>query len=83
VHHLKFRDHHPYNNLDLQKIIRTFKSLSAANKVIVSTGKDIVKLKEFPDFLDLPSVVLEIDIEFSNDRGEKLIKDILSHVREN
>lgn len=83
VHHLKFKDHHKYREHDIQKIIRTFSSLTSAKKLLITTGKDLVKLRQFEAFMKVPHACLEIDIEFNEGGQDKLIKEITSYVRQN
>lgn len=48
--HLEFPDHHNYTTTDLAKIKATFESLSASNKLLLTTEKDYARCAEnFPE----------------------------------
>ena len=83
IKHLKFRDHYDYTENDIQNIIHSFNKLKASNKLIVTTGKDLVKLKQFKAFEELPHSCAEIEIEFLENGKERLLKEITSYVRKN
>jgi tetraacyldisaccharide 4'-kinase len=83
LEHIRFKDHHNYSQNDINKIIRIFSELDSRNKVVLTSAKDIVKLKSFADFSRLPYAVVEIDIEFNHNGQENLITEIKSHVGKN
>ncbi|MEW6002477.1 MAG: tetraacyldisaccharide 4'-kinase [Nitrospirota bacterium] len=58
-----FKDHHRYNSEDIKNIIDSAKSNSAS--WIVTTEKDIMRLKDF----NLPENFVSLCIEFSVDQG--------------
>lgn len=78
---LKFPDHHQYEMKDLEKIRTKFKDLPSRKKIILTTEKDIMRLKipEFSDFLkNLPLFYIPIEIDFhEKDKPlfDKLIRD--------
>ena len=76
VHCLSFPDHHRYTEKDLSKIIRTFNSLQGKAGKIVTTGKDLVKLKRFSRFSQLPVSLLQANMKI--DPGA--IEQIKEHV---
>ncbi|MBI1912337.1 MAG: tetraacyldisaccharide 4'-kinase [Deltaproteobacteria bacterium] len=67
---ISFPDHHAYTEADFSKI----KNLSADADMVLTTEKDIVKLKSLTD---LPLYALAIDVDIS-DRG--LFKNLLTPV---
>lgn len=80
---LNFPDHHEFSPVDIQKIRDKFGSFADANKMIVITEKDAVKLrslKESDAFKDLPVFVQPIAIDMHNE--EKFIELIEQYVRE-
>jgi tetraacyldisaccharide 4'-kinase len=78
---IKFPDHHQYEMKDLEKIKQRFNDLPSRKKIILTTEKDMMRLKnpEFSTFLkDLPLFYLPIEIDFhaKDKQGfDKLIKD--------
>ena len=52
VTHLSFPDHHAYTAADLEKITTAFDAISSADKIIVTTAKDGVRLKEITNIAD-------------------------------
>jgi len=46
VNHLAFPDHHAYNTADIGRITSAFNAMSGPDKIIVTTAKDGVRLKE-------------------------------------
>ncbi len=78
---IKFPDHHKYDMKDLENIKQRFIDLPTRKKIILTTEKDMTRLKnpEFRNFLkDLPLFYLPIEIEFhEKDKQEfdQLIKD--------
>jgi tetraacyldisaccharide 4'-kinase len=78
---LKFPDHHEYEMKDLEKIRTKFTDLPSRKKIILTTEKDIMRLKtpEFSTYLkDLPLFYIPIEIDFHDkDKPlfDKLIRD--------
>lgn len=62
IHHLKFNDHHEYTSPDGMEIGRIYRSYQSANPegknepslIILTTGKDYVKLSRLPELSGLP-----------------------------
>ncbi len=50
---LKYSDHHSYTEDDIKNIIEKFKEIKNPNKIIVTTLKDVVRLKDNSIFVDL------------------------------
>lgn len=84
VTHLKFGDHHDYTIKDIEKIHKLFDNFVSAEKIIVTTEKDAVrlmnskvktKIKLYPWFYQ--SMTVKIDNE------NKLLKKIYSYVKSN
>jgi len=46
VIHIKFPDHHEYTKKDILNITNKFKNIESLNKIIVTTEKDAVKIKD-------------------------------------
>lgn len=79
VSHLRFPDHHRYNTKDIQKIITTFNSISDPQKLIITSGKDLVKLNQFDQFRALPHICAEIEVVFNHQGDQVLLKNIKSY----
>lgn len=77
VHHEPFRDHHWYDEPDLEAIARAAAQAGAA--AIVTTEKDAVKIRAFPEHAP-PLYVLAIELTLL--QGEELLVEILEQVLE-
>ena len=70
----KFSDHHNYTKNDLLSIQKIFNNIASANKIILTTEKDAMRLKnlEFSNILKtLPLFYIPIEIEFHDkDKNE-------------
>lgn len=82
---LIFPDHHEFSTKDLNKIQQTFDNIVNPSKIIVTTEKDAMRLKN-PDIKDiskkLPVFFLPIEVHFHQE-GEKFNNLILEYVRTN
>ncbi|MCK5821163.1 MAG: tetraacyldisaccharide 4'-kinase [Bacteroidales bacterium] len=83
VSHLRFSDHHKYTSNDIQKIITTFNSISDSQKLIITSGKDLVKLNQFDQFRALPYRCAEIEVIFNKEDAQVLLKNIHSYAEQN
>lgn len=84
VTHLKFNDHHDYTVKDIEKIHKIFDNFVSAEKIIVTTEKDAVrlmnsevktKIHSYPWFYQAMTVKIEEE--------NKLLKKIYSYVNTN
>ena len=80
ITHLKFPDHHSFTDKNIQQIIGTFNSISSSNKLILTTEKDAMRLKEFESLNELPIAQLPIEIQFLEEEKEfkNLIKNYVA-----
>ncbi len=70
VEHLKFGDHYQYKERDVKRIIERHKQLEADKKIILTTEKDMVKLKLFRKQLShLPVYYQPIKFQTLEDSG--------------
>jgi len=61
--HLQYPDHHHYTKEDILQIKETFQSIKASKKIILTTEKDIVRLKSLIDTpTDLYALIMEVEI---------------------
>jgi len=83
---IKFKDHHIFNSMDLKEIKKQFDKLNNANKIIVTTEKDAVRLEKFGNELkEWPVYVLPVRHEFLFDEGKDFnhcIFDFISNYRD-
>ena len=81
----KFGDHHSYSEIDIKNIIEKFIKIENSNKIIVTTLKDAVRLKDnsiFAELSNLPIYYQAIEVGFLNEDDKKEFNDlILKYVR--
>ncbi len=85
VKHLPFDDHHEFVMNDLIDIEKYYQSISGGNKILVTTEKDLMRLKDKAiwDFArSLNIYILPIEISFK-DKEEEFNQTILNYVRTN
>jgi tetraacyldisaccharide 4'-kinase len=83
---LKFADHHPYKIKDIDEITRRFRDLPTQKKIIVTTEKDVMRLKtpELSSYLkNLPLFCVPMEIDFHGSDKEKFDNEILKYVEKN
>ena len=85
VKHLPFDDHHEFVMNDLIDIEKYYQSISGGNKILVTTEKDLMRLKD-PQIWDfvrsLNIYVLPVEVTFK-DKEEEFNNLILNYVRTN
>jgi len=83
---LKFSDHHWYTQKDIENILKAFKDLPTQKKVIITTEKDMMRLKT-PDLSTIlkaiPLFYIPIEIAFHGNDQEKFDNLILAYVEKN
>ena len=85
VKHLPFDDHHEFVMNDLIDIEKYYQSINGGNKILVTTEKDLMRLKDKAiwDFArSLNIYILPIEISFK-DKEEEFNQTILNYVRTN
>ncbi len=86
VETILFRDHYQYQAKDMQKIKEKFENIFSKNKIIVTTEKDAMRIKDTPlmnFFVNLPLFYLPIEVKFHKKYKEKFDKQIVEYVRKN
>ena len=79
---IKFADHHNYTQKDIQKILLTHKKNKSVKKLILTTEKDAMKLKQFLNIFKQEKVYyIPIDITINN--PEKFKTQLLNYVKKN
>ncbi len=83
---LAYPDHHNYKLKDLQKIIAEYEKLPGKEKLIITTEKDAMRLREFEEFSEQLREILfyiPVRVVFMEDKGENFKKIITNYVRNN
>jgi tetraacyldisaccharide 4''-kinase len=82
---LKYPDHHNFNAANIQQMEQKFEALETANKIIITTEKDSMRLKD----LDLSPAFkshlfyIPLKIKFLDSEGKNFDDKIVTYVREN
>jgi tetraacyldisaccharide 4'-kinase len=80
---LEYSDHHIFSIDDLNTIFRRFNSITAPNKIILTTEKDAVRLIKFrQELADWPFYVLPISPRFLFDDGPRFTDLIVKFIAE-
>jgi tetraacyldisaccharide 4'-kinase len=85
VKHLNFDDHHEYSIKDLEDIDRYYRSFAAGSKIMVTTEKDLMRLKNksvWPIAQRMQIYILPVEVSFK-DKEEQFNETILKYVRAN
>jgi len=83
---LSFPDHYYYSESDIQSVLQKFEALHTDNKIIVTTEKDVMRLKDMPG---LPEefkanlYYLPVKVKFLDEGENEFNKKILNYVGEN
>lgn len=82
----RFPDHHQLSETEIKSILTLFESIEESNKVIISTEKDMQKLKQsaYASAINAyPFYYLPIEIEFFEDCKAQFNQQILNYVQSN
>lgn len=85
VRHIPFPDHHEYTEKDLIDIERYYNSFEGGNKILVTTEKDLMRLKNIPIWNIAKAMniyILPVEVTFK-DKEDELNEIILKYVRTN
>jgi tetraacyldisaccharide 4'-kinase len=85
ISHLPFPDHHQYTVNDIHNIQKYYETFEGGNKLIVTTEKDLMRLREpeiWPIVERMNIFVLPVEITFK-DKTEEFNQIILKYVRTN
>jgi tetraacyldisaccharide 4'-kinase len=80
---VRFGDHHHYTAANLKELADRFRFMQAENKLIITTEKDAVKLKDHADknyISSLPIYYLPIEVAFAENGESQLIQKIKNYV---
>ncbi len=78
---LRFPDHHNYNEKDIKNITSKKEALNK-NTIILTTEKDIQKLKNFPLLKQYPVYYLKVSVDFLWNK-DKFDQKLIDYVRNN
>jgi len=83
---IRFSDHYQYKEADIQKIINHYNKILAKNKIIVTTEKDAMRIKDtvlVNFFVSLPLFYIPIEIKFNFGTSKKFDNIIINYVKRN
>jgi tetraacyldisaccharide 4'-kinase len=82
---LQYPDHHNFNSTNIQQIEQDFESIEEKNKIIITTEKDSMRLKdmELPENLKTHLFYIPLKIKFLDSEGRNFDEKIVKYVREN
>jgi len=80
---VRFPDHHSYTGRDLEEITRKFNDLPTQKKIVITTEKDVMRLKthELASYLkNLPLFCVAMEIEFHGTDKENFDNEIKRYI---
>lgn len=84
--HLDFPDHHNFTNKDLDRIKAAWKNLRTSQKILITTEKDAVRLREFVNIApEIKSALyyIPVEVSFLKDTKHKFDSLIFDYVGKN
>ena len=86
INSIKFADHRNFSTLDIEKIKNRYEKMESGNRVIITTEKDAIRLKDsihINEELKKAFYYIPIQVRFLNNRTDDFNKQILEYVRKN
>ncbi|MEA3446816.1 MAG: tetraacyldisaccharide 4'-kinase [Bacteroidota bacterium] len=86
IHELRFADHYSYNKKDIDNILGKFNNINSENKIIVTTEKDAVRLRDVEnanELKNLPVFFVPLAIRFHGKDKQEFDNQIITYVRKN
>ena len=86
IQEINFPDHHHYTAKDIEKIKTRFESITTSKKIIITTEKDMIRLRDLetlPDSIRKNLYYIPLTISFLNNAGKDFDRKILNYVRKN
>jgi tetraacyldisaccharide 4'-kinase len=83
VYTRKYKDHHYFDEYDMENVRETYNNIHGSNKIIVTTEKDAVRLWPHRAWFlanNIPIFVQPIRIRFLDDDGERFDADIIKYI---
>lgn len=84
--HLDFPDHHFFCEKDFEKIIKALKDLKSEKKIVITTEKDAVRLREFTnidDSLKRSFYSIPVEVNILKEKKYEFDNMIIEYVRKN
>jgi len=84
--HINFSDHHFFNQNDFEKISKALKDLKSEKKMVITTEKDAVRLREFTnidDSLKESFYFIPVGVNILNEKKNEFDNMIIEYVRKN
>ena len=86
IQHINFSDHHNYTGKDMELILSKYESLPKEDRIIITTEKDMVRIRELenvPALIKQHLYYIPLMISFLNNGGKDFDQKIISYVTEN
>jgi tetraacyldisaccharide 4'-kinase len=83
---IRFPDHHNYSSKDLDEIVAKFNTLPEGKRVMFTSEKDMVQIRDtanVPDIIRKNLYYIPLTISFLNDADKDFERKILKYVRDN
>lgn len=83
---VSFPDHYYFSGADIQSVMQKFESMTTGRKIIVTTEKDVMRLRDVPDLsADFKQNLyyLPVKVKFLDEGENEFNKKILNYVGEN
>jgi len=83
---IRFRDHYQFKKDDILTIVNEFKNIPSKNKLIITTEKDAMRIKDtelMNFFVDLPLFYIPIEIKFHCKTSDEFDNQIINYVKRN
>ena len=83
---ISFPDHYYFSDVDIQSVMQKFEALKSDKKMIVTTEKDSMRLKDLmnlPDDFKMNLYYLPVKVKFLDEGEHEFNKKILNYVGEN
>ena len=83
--HMEYNDHHDFTHTDLQDICKTYASINADDKLIITTEKDAARLSDhvLDESIENNLYILPIEVEFLQDQQQIFNDYITDYVSKN
>ncbi len=84
IKHIKYPDHHKYKKRNIRHIITSYNEIKQENKIIITTEKDAVRLREanIPEEILSNIYYVPIHVEFAEDDEEMFNSVVTRYVSE-
>lgn len=83
IKHIGFSDHHNFSSADIKGLVEIFSTIAYENKIILTTEKDAMRLREHEALKELPLYYLPVEVVFHESDKEEFNKMIIRYVGKN